>query len=372
MTFFDGASSAVPPRPVGLWLTPPDHQLAGVVPLALTIGHSADTAVSVACLAAYPAGVEITLEIRLRPGTGPDVDPRLAVDWRRDATRMVRFGVALPDGSRAVAAAAGEPLTTRLGEPGGPLLTVLPAQTAADEPRSQYEPFPFVRPDVRRRGVTYGSAGVVSSRAAQAHRLRYWLWPLPPEGPLTFVAEFLARGLPESRVSVDGAAIRAAADRAVDLWPAAGLPEPGAPPAEVAAAAAEVKAAFTTAFTGGQDVETVLAAVDDGAALRSTLATVRELHPRPTASARVLVGEPVFSDPTHASLPFEVVLSSAPSYGTQLGEAVLVDGRWKVARSSYCAVMSWAGVFCPDRVAEPRRSSPAPLGFGEVDPAAGA
>ncbi|KJE19767.1 hypothetical protein FF36_05966 [Frankia torreyi] len=297
--------------------------------------------------------MEITLEIRLRPGTEPGVDPRLAVDWSRDAARMVRFGIALPDGSRAIAAGAGESLSARLGEPGDPLLTALPAGNASDGPGNRYTPFPFDgsagRPDVR-RGVTYGFAGFVGSRAEQAHRLRYWLWPLPPDGPLTFVAEFLARGLPESRVTVDGAAIRAAAGRAVDLWPAAGLPEPGTPPADVAAAAAEVRAAFTTAFTGGRGIETVLAAVDDGAALRSTLATVRERHPQPTASARVLVGEPVFTDPAHASLPFEVVLSSAPAYGTLLGEAVLVDGRWKVARSSYCTAMSWAGVSCPDRV----------------------
>ncbi|WP_261559791.1 hypothetical protein [Frankia tisae] len=358
MNFFDDASSTVPPRLVGPWLAPPDHQLAGVVPLALTIGRNADTAVSVAFLAAYPAGVEIALEIRLRPGTEPGVDPRLAVGWNRDATRMVRFGIALPDGSRAVAAGPGEPVAGRLGEPGGPLLTALPAGAASDGPGNQYVPFDGsgFQPAVR-RGLVYGSAAsygstasVVSSRAEQVHRLRYWLWPLPPAGPLTFVADFLARGLPESRVAVDGAAIRAAADRAVDLWPAVGLPEPGSPPADVAAAAAEVRAAFTTAFTGGQSIETTLAAVDDGASLRSTLQTVRARHPQPTASARVLVGEPVFTDPAHASLPFEVVLSHAPAYGTLPGGAVLVGGRWKVARSSYCVVMSWAGVSCPDRV----------------------
>ncbi|WP_231861401.1 hypothetical protein [Frankia alni] len=350
----------MPPRPASPWLAPPDHQLAGVVPLALIVVRNVDTAVSVAGLAAYPAGVEITLEIRLRPGTEPGVDPRLAVDWSRGAARMVRFGIALPDGSRAVAARPGDTVTTRLGESGGPLLTALPDGTAAEEPVARN--FPLPAPPGVRRGILPGSvAGFVGSRAEQTHRLRYWLWPLPPDGPLTFVAEFLARGLPESRVVVDGAVIRAAADRAVDLWPPAGLPEAGPAPADVAAAAAAIRAAFTTAFTGDQDAEAALAAVDDGASLQSTLETVRDRHPQATWSARVLIGEPVFTDPAHASLAFEVVLSHAPAYGTLLGEAVLVDGRWKVARSTYCTVMSWAGVSCPDRLG-PEPPGPEPLG----------
>ncbi len=64
------------------------------------------------------------------------------------------------------------------------------------------------QPAIRQRFVYGSTASVVGSRAEQVHRLRYWLWPLPPAGPLTFVADFLARALPESRVAVDGAAIR--------------------------------------------------------------------------------------------------------------------------------------------------------------------
>ena len=43
--------------------------------------------------------------------------------------------------------------------------------------------------------------------------------PLPPDGPVTFVVSWLVKGVAEARAQVDGAAVRAAASRAVELWP---------------------------------------------------------------------------------------------------------------------------------------------------------
>ena len=48
----------------------------------------------------------------------------------------------------------------------------------------------------------------------------YWLWPLPPAGDLTFVCEWPALDIPESRASVDTAPIREAATQAITLWSA--------------------------------------------------------------------------------------------------------------------------------------------------------
>jgi hypothetical protein len=42
--------------------------------------------------------------------------------------------------------------------------------------------------------------------------------PLPPPGPLAFVCVWPERGIPPSRLEVDGAVIRNAADTAVTLW----------------------------------------------------------------------------------------------------------------------------------------------------------
>jgi hypothetical protein len=47
----------------------------------------------------------------------------------------------------------------------------------------------------------------------------YWVWPLPPPGPLTFVCEWAAFGIPESRAEVDAQLIRDAAAGSIPLWP---------------------------------------------------------------------------------------------------------------------------------------------------------
>jgi len=47
---------------------------------------------------------------------------------------------------------------------------------------------------------------------------RFWLLPLPPPGPLAFVAEWPALDLPLSRAEIDSATVIDAASRALLLW----------------------------------------------------------------------------------------------------------------------------------------------------------
>jgi hypothetical protein len=47
----------------------------------------------------------------------------------------------------------------------------------------------------------------------------YWISPLPPAGPVTFVCEWAAAGIPETQVSLDAQLIVDAAGRSVQLWP---------------------------------------------------------------------------------------------------------------------------------------------------------
>jgi hypothetical protein len=46
-----------------------------------------------------------------------------------------------------------------------------------------------------------------------------WVYGLPPPGPLSFVVEWPARGIPETRVEFDAGLVLAAAARAVRIWP---------------------------------------------------------------------------------------------------------------------------------------------------------
>ena len=46
-----------------------------------------------------------------------------------------------------------------------------------------------------------------------------WLWPLPPPGPIELVGEWGARGVPESRIVLDGTALRERVADVRPLWP---------------------------------------------------------------------------------------------------------------------------------------------------------
>lgn len=48
--------------------------------------------------------------------------------------------------------------------------------------------------------------------------MNQWLRPLPPAGPLTFIAKWPKYGIGESTATVDASKLREAAERAEVLW----------------------------------------------------------------------------------------------------------------------------------------------------------
>ena len=62
------------------------------------------------------------------------------------------------------------------------------------------------------------SCGRFSAAAPRASFWRWWAWPLPPAGPMEFVCEWLALGIPESRAGLDAQLILDAAGRSIRLW----------------------------------------------------------------------------------------------------------------------------------------------------------
>ncbi|MGW2400821.1 hypothetical protein ACWCYY_30090 [Kitasatospora sp. NPDC001664] len=70
------------------------------------------------------------------------------------------------------------------------------------------------------RGRTFetgGSAGT-DGETYDAERL-VWLSPLPPPGPFEFTVEWPSLGLERTALTLDGAAVRRAAERAEPYWP---------------------------------------------------------------------------------------------------------------------------------------------------------
>jgi hypothetical protein len=48
--------------------------------------------------------------------------------------------------------------------------------------------------------------------------MQYWIWPLPPDGPMTISCEWPAGGIPSASQEFDGRAIRMAGESNTRLW----------------------------------------------------------------------------------------------------------------------------------------------------------
>jgi hypothetical protein len=192
MSFFESIPRPPPPEPARFeqpaWERS-DAVIPGSVPGEVLLARTERAAVALGSVRAYPNGFEFTLNVRLRDedefGLGADPFER---PWRRRdpqaAEDQLRLGILYADGRRAVTDGLSWPDdANESGE-----LVLLPM----------------------------GSGGGERSWDGD-----FWVHPLPPDGPVTFVASWLRYEMAEVRAELDGTAIRAAAGRAVILWPEA-------------------------------------------------------------------------------------------------------------------------------------------------------
>lgn len=177
----------VPVRPQPAWMKP-EAELPGSVAAELVLAHTDNAAVAVNGLRAFRSGFEFTLSIVLRHEDRQRrlFDPRLQHHRQPGEPlppEFLRLGLQFADGS--VASNLGpHPFLSGESEPVGPIL--LPG----------------------------GGGG-----GGRHYDSRYWVWPLPPAGPLIFVCEWPALGVEESRAQLDARLVLDAAARSRPLWP---------------------------------------------------------------------------------------------------------------------------------------------------------
>lgn len=166
MSFFEPPEPFHPPeaheQPV--WLGPADNILGAAVPLRLVLARTDDVALALTEAAAYPNGVELNLALRIRNFSnearralmhgGPFHRHHLAGedDDGGIPPEILRLGVQFADGRKATTLDT-HPWQSE-AEPDGPVL------------------------------IQRGGGG-----GERSWDMRFWLWPLPPAGPLTFVVE---------------------------------------------------------------------------------------------------------------------------------------------------------------------------------------
>jgi hypothetical protein len=183
------------------WLEAPEDFVAGVVALELVLGRSDEAAVYVTRIAAYPTGFEFDAEVVTRKAARIRYPSpfELMHDPERPAgeipPEVVRLGVEFADGRRA----------TSFGEAlGGSTMTTLVAAEGDESPDPARDIF-----------MTPGRGG----GSARHSTTSYWVWPLPPPGPLTFACEWPAFGIEETTVEIDTERLLEASRRARSVWP---------------------------------------------------------------------------------------------------------------------------------------------------------
>jgi hypothetical protein len=206
------------------WYGPPQGVLGGVVPLELLLARSDKAAVVIESATVYPTGMEFVIDVRWRERSEEWLFPEGFERRRRRAggglpDELFRSGVQFADGSKATSLGSGldMPLAVGRGEEeaaeGGTI-------AAVDDEESEEES----KPSGPVLAVQRAGGG---GRYSQS----FWLWPLPPEGPFSFVCEWPALDIGLTRVEVDSALFREAAARSRTLWDDAEVAPSGPTPA---------------------------------------------------------------------------------------------------------------------------------------------
>ena len=194
MTFFEPPPLPLerePSAPQPVWLGPPDNVIAAASALAIVLARTDDVALGITGLVAFPTGFNLRLSLRRRVPSplGPAWGDPFHHQHPTSSTLapdVLRFGIQFSDGRKA---------TTLDGFPN----------------RDPHRPGELPSgPVLIHRGGSGGSG--------HAFDHDYWVWPLPPAGPLAFVCEWPAEGIALTRIEIDAGAILEAATRANVLW----------------------------------------------------------------------------------------------------------------------------------------------------------
>jgi hypothetical protein len=169
------------PRRYPPWFSPPENELGVVVPVDLALARTDELALALLDVTAYSNGFVLRLGLRLHPDALrsrglTQIHGGLTGGGEEHLLCTIEFA----DGRHATNAWSARP-------PGGEAL-----------------PISVQLQSGRGGGLSF-----------DAH---YWVFPLPPPGPITLAIEWPARGIAAVRHELDAGAILDAAGRSEPLW----------------------------------------------------------------------------------------------------------------------------------------------------------
>ncbi len=169
------------------WAGPPEGELPGVVAVELLLARTDRVAVALSGLRAYSTGFTFGVVTFGAPVLEGELDPfEFGPPHGRTGEDGIRYGIEFADGRRATSVGWSPPSPS---EPRQPVL------------------------------VAHGGGG----GGGDWHQ-DVWAWQLPPAGPLAFVLDWKAVGIPLTRHEIDAGLILEASERALTVFDYGVLP----------------------------------------------------------------------------------------------------------------------------------------------------
>jgi Clp amino terminal domain, pathogenicity island component/ClpX C4-type zinc finger len=122
---------------------------------------------------------------------------------------------------------------------------------------------------------------------------------------------------------------------------------PGEQPIDPDLAEAEIVAIFTDYGALSADGRSAIR-IEKGDNLGWAVAAARENRPAYLDQEIIFaVDEIIFVEPEHAAVWYSIFVNGGQVLNRHRADALVVDGVWKMARSTFCEIMAMAGVGCP-------------------------
>ncbi|NKY49077.1 hypothetical protein [Nocardia vermiculata] len=138
-------------------------------------------------------------------------------------------------------------------------------------------------------------------------------------------------------------------------------------------AAQQVTVNFERFFDGATPADQKIDLLEDGPAFAETINAQADSPMAKSATAKVTDISDLGRE--HANVTFDVLFNGQPALSGQQGAAVLIDGTWKVASETFCALLTLQGAappVCGTASATPAPGTPRPAqGEPSASPAPG-
>lgn len=163
-------------------------------------------------------------------------------------------------------------------------------------------------------------------------------------------------------VGLVATACASANDTTTDTEPAAAIPPTTVAPTTTSAPATTSTPATTTASANDADQEAITATyeivfssettfaekepfLEDPTGLEDTVVKYQETGE--TMGGVSLAATKITVEGTSAEVIYDFLFAGTPTYPDLTGDAVLVEGTWKITRDMFCSIMDSARVGCP-------------------------